>query len=319
MVNVQTETTPQVFVPPDWVNQVAQMSERFSQEIRKVDSREMVLSLAASYSVAHKLIEPYLEKYQQPKILEIGTGYGFGLCYLRKLGLNAVGVEPGNSTGFEGRYDRAIELLEANEISGARTILYPACGEALPFKDQTFDIVYSIAVLEHVENIEKCLTEALRVVRPGGVVLMLVPSYNSFHEDHYDVFWLPHLLKSKRIAKWYVRTLFKRRDWFIDELTFITPGYFKKLAKKRPQLQGMKQYLIINPTVPILRWVFGRAADIHYRLRDKRDAIGINIKDNLLLRGTGLALGVGEFLGMALQSRLVWEPSHHSDSRTFTK
>src|SRR5437588_1455554 len=124
---------------------------------------------------------------------------------------------------------------------------------------------------------------------------MVVPSYNSFREGHYDVLWLPHLLKSKRVAKWYVRTLFKRRDWFIDELNFTTPSFFKKLSEKRAQFKGMKMYLHVDPHIPILRKIFGTVAYRHYRLRDESSLRELSFKQKLLLKTTGIVLGVGEF------------------------
>lgn len=290
-------------MPPEWIDQIAQVSEKFCREIRKSDPRETVLLLADAYKAGYKTINPYMERFPEPKILEVGSGYGFQLCYLRKLGLNAEGVEPGKNPAFEGRYDRAIELLEANGLSEPRRILHPAFGEALPFADGTFDIVYSVDVLEHVGDIEKCLTEAIRVAKPGGVVVMDVPTYNSFQEGHYDIFWLPHLLKSKRIAKWYVKAIFGRADWFIDELNFTTPRYFKKLAERTAKLNGMKLYLMPNPSFNL----FGRIIPSYYHAKEKLPASSRRLKHKLLLRFGSLALNAGEFLGMALMCRIVWE------------
>jgi SAM-dependent methyltransferase len=262
------------------------------------------LNLASAYKLGYKIIEPHLEKYAAPRILEVGAGYGFALCYLRKRGLDVEGVEPGNSPGFEGRYENAIELLEANDLPEARQILHSAFGEALPFEDETFDIVFSADVLEHVRDIEKCLTEAIRVVKPGGVVVMVVPTYNSFREGHYNIFWLPHLLKSKRIAKWYVRAVFRRADWFIDELNFTTPRYFKKLTDRTTQLKEMKLYLVADP---VFQRSFGRIVDSYYHVKEKMPVGARRLQHKLLLRFGNLALNVGEFLGMGLLCRLVWE------------
>jgi SAM-dependent methyltransferase len=49
--------------------------------------------------------------------------------------------------------------------------------ESLPFDDNSFDVVWSITVLEHIPNPEKALTEMRRVLRPGGL-LYLHPAWH---------------------------------------------------------------------------------------------------------------------------------------------
>lgn len=46
---------------------------------------------------------------------------------------------------------------------------------AIPCRDSLWDVVICSHVLEHVREDEKAIRELLRVVRPGGVVLLLVP------------------------------------------------------------------------------------------------------------------------------------------------
>lgn len=51
--------------------------------------------------------------------------------------------------------------------------------ERLPFERGSFDVVFSICVLEHIEKPRKFVAEVKRVLRPGGHFLTLVP--NQFH------------------------------------------------------------------------------------------------------------------------------------------
>jgi SAM-dependent methyltransferase len=50
---------------------------------------------------------------------------------------------------------------------------------ALPFRNQSFDVVFSIYVLEHIDRPSQLTAEIARVLRPGGVCLLLTP--NLFH------------------------------------------------------------------------------------------------------------------------------------------
>jgi ubiquinone/menaquinone biosynthesis C-methylase UbiE len=54
-------------------------------------------------------------------------------------------------------------------------------GDNLPFKDNSFDVVLSLAVLEHVKNPWKHADEMIRVLKPGGVIYADVPFLQPYH------------------------------------------------------------------------------------------------------------------------------------------
>jgi SAM-dependent methyltransferase len=60
-------------------------------------------------------------------------------------------------------------------------------GERLPFKSEVFDAVFSLAVLEHVKNPFESAREIVRVLKPGGILYVVVPFLQPFHgyPDHY--------------------------------------------------------------------------------------------------------------------------------------
>lgn len=60
-------------------------------------------------------------------------------------------------------------------------------GEKLPFKSDVFDAVFSLNVLEHVKNPFECANEIIRVLKPGGILYIVVPFLQPFHgyPNHY--------------------------------------------------------------------------------------------------------------------------------------
>lgn len=77
-------------------------------------------------------------------------------------------------TNLEGSefFGDEIPLGRANELGYRNEDL-----ERLTYPSESFDIVMSLDVLEHVPHIERALAECQRVLRPGGTLLFSVPFY----------------------------------------------------------------------------------------------------------------------------------------------
>ena len=56
-----------------------------------------------------------------------------------------------------------------------------AIGQELPFEDNTFDGVLSLAVLEHVDDPFLCAQELIRVLKPGGKAMVVIPFLQAEH------------------------------------------------------------------------------------------------------------------------------------------
>lgn len=100
------------------------------------------------------------------KNLEIGCGQGFN-AYCLSQGNDIVGID-----------------ISAENIAIARKrfprVDYRVMNmERLEFTDGYFDRVYSLDVLEHVDNLDRVIAEVRRVLKPGGQFIINIPYWKS--------------------------------------------------------------------------------------------------------------------------------------------
>jgi SAM-dependent methyltransferase len=108
------------------------------------------------------------------KMLEPGCGRGEFLNNFKDLGLNVVGVDISpECANFKNDFDIIICDVEKEE---------------LPFENDTFDVVFSKSFIEHLYYPENYLEEANRVLKPNGLLITLVPDWQSNYKIYFDDF-----------------------------------------------------------------------------------------------------------------------------------
>ena len=224
----------EIVVPREIFDTAAESIGRFFEPISKVDrltSAHDFLDLSKSFKRA-KIIRRYT-RLESARLLEIGSGFGTNLAvWLRHFNVDAYGVEPGGE-GFNQGYLASRKLLAANGMDPDRVI--NCGGQALPFPNESFDIVYSANVLEHTEDPERVLAESLRVLRPGGVLHMEMPNYLSYFEGHYMVVQPPILWNP--VLAWWVKLVFGRDPAFARTLkTRISPVWCRRQIRKASRI-----------------------------------------------------------------------------------
>ena len=106
------------------------------------------------------------------RVLDVGCGAGVDLARFAAGGARAVGVDLAR---------RALELARAN--LRARTLparLVEADGEALPFADGAFDLVFAHGVVQYTGDDRRLVEECRRVLRPGGTAIFQVYNRRSW-------------------------------------------------------------------------------------------------------------------------------------------
>ena len=121
--------------------------------------------------------------YQGRSVLDVGCGAGVDLARFAKGGALATGVDLAES---------AIALATANfEQQGLTANLKVANGEALPFPDNAFDLVFAHGVVQYTVNPRQLVEECHRVLKPGGQAIFQV--YNR-------ISWLNALSKLMKVG-----------------------------------------------------------------------------------------------------------------------
>jgi ubiquinone/menaquinone biosynthesis C-methylase UbiE len=108
------------------------------------------------------------------RLLEIGHGIGSDLLTFAEAGAEVCGVD------ITEEHHR---LAKRNfEVHGREVDLRLGDAASLDFPDASFDVVYSFGVLHHTPDTVRCISEAYRVLRPGGVLILgMYRRYSAFH------------------------------------------------------------------------------------------------------------------------------------------
>ncbi len=223
-------TSPDMTIPSEVFEIAADSLGKFFEPLNKIDrhiSAADFLDLAKSFKRA-AIISRYTA-LEGKRTLEIGSGFGTNLAVWTKyFRVDGYGAEPG-AVGFDQGLVASRKILTANGIDPERVV--NATGESLPFPDESFDIAYSANVLEHTADPERVLMEAMRILKPGGLLHMEMPNFLSYFEGHYMVFQPPILWKP--MLPWWVKLVYGRDPAFARTLqTQINPVWCRKTLKK---------------------------------------------------------------------------------------
>jgi SAM-dependent methyltransferase len=147
--------------------------------------------------------ERFGDSFDEIRVLDVGVGYGFFLNLLEnEFGLkNIFGMDP-----FPGSIEIARKYTSAEIIPGDIN------DEQWPVPENSFDLISSFDVVEHLERPGIFFARAKEYLRPGGFVLVTTPNRQ-----------LPYLMRSI--------------PWFgipDNNTTYINvkrPGYWKKAAR----------------------------------------------------------------------------------------
>ncbi|GJM17014.1 MAG: hypothetical protein DHS20C13_23410 [Thermodesulfobacteriota bacterium] len=182
------------------------------------------------------------------KILEVGVGRGRMVKILRDNGVDAE---------FHG-----VDITENAKQSGTIALIGDA--RKLPYDDNTFDLVYSLGVIEHFPETHLAVAEHARVAKKGGYVLVTTP--------HLSVF-----------------TPLRYMFYLINDRKF---GSFEEIRGRNIKLNEMKRYFTQSGLNITHHGVYGMYAVWRFLEKLKLKPIQTKLQQNILIGSYLFMVGV---------------------------
>jgi len=177
---------------------------------------------------------------RRPRILDVGCGTGANLLMLSQYG-DAEGVDV-SEDALAFCHERGLEKVKLG------------AAEALPYDDGTFDLVTALDVVEHLDDDLAGLREMRRVLRPGGRVLLFVPTFMFLWGLQDDV---SHHRRRYRMPE--LRRVLEQAGFEVERTTYANITFFMPILamRKLMRLTGIKAETENNINVSALNGVLG--------------------------------------------------------------
>ena len=178
------------------------------------------------------------------KIIDYGAGPGFFLEHAISRGWDATAVE--------------LNYFCVQKLKSLNINVIDRSGEQKNIEENKYDCATLWAVLEHIVNPNKTLKEIYKMLKPEGLLALIVPNFDSLavrilqercatfggesHVNHFNPFTLEKMLNSNGFEKIEMETIFTEintiqnylsfNDPYLDDPTFymdiLTPEYIHK-------------------------------------------------------------------------------------------
>jgi len=150
-------------------------------------------------------------------ILDIGCGIGTYVDKFRRFSEHVFGID----------------VDEERVAAGARRLSRLLVGEAeaLPFPDASFDVIVLNEVIEHVRSDAQTIAEALRVLRPGGRLVIFAPNRLYPFETHGIYLGSRYLFRLIPLINWLPGVI---RQRFCPHVRVYTARDLRRLWEHQP-------------------------------------------------------------------------------------
>lgn len=184
------------------------------------------------------------------RVLDVGAGQGFFCKQLRERGYQV----------------EACDFLQDNFKLKDVPFHKADLNSAVPLPDNQFDVIVSIEVLEHIENHVRFISELMRVLKPGGTIILTTPNILSLPSRwHFFLYGYtdcaPRPL-DPTLEAYYMQHI---NPIGIDQIQFLIErfgGEITDLATNRTRRSALLPYFILKPVLAL--WLRGKLVRKEY-------------------------------------------------------
>lgn len=175
----------------DWAIEYYQGSQEYATRLKNKWTPEWLATFSNYVKTIHEFADT------ESIVLDVGCGGGQTTYLISTQVKQVIGV------------DLSLAALNNRPSQPINISFQEADAVNLPFKDRSFDAVVSYATIEHLPNVSQALEEAIRVLKPGGYLILFAPNMISpirlvslvlkgwqlkrWHPDASPRFWLQAL------------------------------------------------------------------------------------------------------------------------------
>jgi len=203
--------------------------------------RRRSVSHWASYWILSQLVQWMSPRGSVIRTLELGCGEG--------LFLEIVQDNPRiHATGLD-LCEKSVEKAQHKVLDAQHSDL-----ESKRYPDGTFDFVFAFHLLEHVQNPERLVLEIQRILKPGGFLILALPSISHLSARLAGRRWR-HIRPPEHLWYFSPRTISK----FVSRLGFETAFSSNLFPRAHLHLMARKCGGVQLAVIP--RWMGAHAAD----------------------------------------------------------
>lgn len=238
------------------------------------DDRLLAETYASEALFFWRFLEPLLISCSPARVIEVGGGIGLLSLFASSAVQSMTSLEP-ESSGF-GKMSTLrsmiLEFWSEEPLPQFKNVFL----QELP-KNETFDFIYCINVLEHVPEPETLILEAYKRLRPGGTAWCVLPNYSFPYEQHFEIPIIINKSITERVfwKKIQNYALFPNPEGLWSELSWPTQrglkkflgsigithefrnivlcGYFDRLREREFVARKGSAYKLLRPLIGLLR------------------------------------------------------------------
>ncbi len=215
------------------------------KDSRKSLNNYFLWRVERSYPIVERVNK--IRRIKNLQILDLGCGYGALSKVLGEYGAQVTAAEVDQESLIIAK-----KFLQSNKNINVVKIPH----EKLPFKNNTFDIVFLLDVIEHVKNPKKTIEESLRILKNNGLLIIQFTPYYSFTGHHLyrytklPIQFLPKPLAKKIVYSRKIGNSMRTHDqiWELySTLNKLRISQFQEMTKKLQKIE--EKFIIKYPDV----------------------------------------------------------------------